>query len=78
MPTNESCRVCKHCVLGKSTSYGWCRLRKIKVHPEIAPFVLCHHWTKKEPSLPRLEDQERNIYMEKQLDFGRDLAEIEG
>ncbi len=49
----------------------WCRLRKIRVDPEIAPFALCHHWTKRAPSLPILDENLSEMGMDKQLEFGR-------
>tara|TARA_B100000131_G_scaffold168760_1_gene163159 strand:+ start:192 stop:347 length:156 start_codon:yes stop_codon:yes gene_type:complete len=47
-------------------------LRRIKLHPDIAEFVFCHHWKKREPSLPVLD--QKNIYAGKQLDFGKKFA----
>ena len=55
----------------------WCRLRKIRVHAEIAPFAFCHHWTKKSPILPNLEEKGSELCMDTQLELGRELAAIE-
>ena len=54
-----------------SDSNGWCLLRKIKLHPEVATFAYCHHWVHKEPSLPIVD--QNNLSSEKQLDFDGDL-----
>ncbi len=69
MSFNECCKNCKHCIPGKSSSHGWCALRNIKVHPDIAQFAFCHHWTQREPTLPALQKNE--ISIDKQLDFGK-------
>ena len=75
MPFNECCTNCKHCIPGRSSSHGWCVLRKIKLHPEISPFVFCHHWIQREPALPIIE--ERHTYPDQQLDFGKIFANSE-
>jgi len=31
---------------------GWCRLRKLPIHPELAGELWCHHWTARPPRLP--------------------------
>ena len=69
MTFQECCKTCKHCISKQTASYGWCQLRKIKVHPDIAQYIFCHHWSQQEPSLPKLE--ESNLFRDKQLDFGR-------
>ncbi len=71
MPTNECCRTCQHCGAGQAVSGMWCRLRRIRVDPEIAPFALCHHWTMREPSLPILDKKIAEVAMDKQLELGR-------
>ncbi len=75
MAFSECCKNCKHCISGRSASYGWCLLRKIKVHPDIAQFAFCHHWVKRAPSLPIIE--ETHVYVDKQLDFGKSLAALD-
>ena len=77
MSTKECCRTCQHCLSCPGTSGGLCRLRKIKVHPDIATFAVCHHWTKKTPSLPKLEDKAPDVSIDRQLEFGRALVSIE-
>ena len=77
MPTKECCRTCHHCLSYQSVSGGLCRLRKIKVHPDIAPIAVCHHWTKKAPSLPKFEDTGKDLCIDKQLELGRAIACIE-
>jgi hypothetical protein len=34
---------------------GWCQLRRLAIHPDLASEVWCHHWmatTKRQPVLP--------------------------
>ena len=70
MSLKECCKTCKHCICGQtSSSYGWCLLRKIKVHPEIAQLAFCHHWSTKEPILPNVVEKDCNS--DTQLDFGK-------
>ena len=71
----ECCKNCKHCIPGRASVHGWCSLRKIKVHPELAQVLFCHHWIQTEPTLPRLE--ERQTYLDRQLDFGKALANLD-
>ena len=54
-----------------------CRLRQIKVHPDIAFLAVCHHWTKKTPSLPKLEEQQLRLEnaISKAHDDLRDLSQ---
>ncbi|MAI95973.1 MAG: hypothetical protein CMN95_04565 [Synechococcus sp. MED650] len=54
MATSLCCRSCQHCSLSAGAG-GWCRLRRLDVHAEVADLVVCHHWTPRAPSLPRLE-----------------------
>ena len=72
MSFSECCKNCKHCVTGRSSAHGWCSLRKIKLHSEIAQFVYCHHWMQREPLLPSIE--ERHLHIDQQLDFGKALV----
>ncbi len=77
MSTKECCKTCQHCCAGQTTFDGWCRLRQIKVHSEIAPFAFCHHWTKRAPSLPRVPENLTDTAMERQLELGRALVSTE-
>lgn len=31
---------------------GWCKLRRLEIHPEISGEFWCHHWTALPPRLP--------------------------
>jgi hypothetical protein len=31
---------------------GWCQLRQLPIHPELAAELWCHHWTARPPRLP--------------------------
>jgi len=31
---------------------GWCQLRQLPIHPELASELWCHHWTARPPRLP--------------------------
>ncbi|MCP4974375.1 MAG: hypothetical protein GY914_12030 [Prochlorococcus sp.] len=53
---------------------GWCRLRSISVHPELAQFAVCHHWTHQAPRLPRLDENSTRPPMDRQLELGRSLV----
>jgi hypothetical protein len=33
---------------------GWCQLRQLQIHPELAAELWCHHWTARPPRLPVL------------------------
>ena len=72
MPLQKSCKSCKYSKALESGSNGWCILRKIKVHSDIATYAFCHHWCQKEPSLPLLDQP--NFKRDQQLDFGRELV----
>ena len=77
MPTKECCRTCNHCQLSQSQSFGWCRLRDIKVHQDIASFAFCYHWTKKSPALPKIENQTNESMKDLQLEFNKALVGTE-
>ena len=47
------------------------------MHPDIAVVAVCHHWTKKTPSLPKLEEKTTDVSTDKQLEFGRALVSLE-
>jgi hypothetical protein len=52
MPHRPSCRSCSHCSIPQGSSAGWCRLRQLGIHPELAAELWCHHWTARPPRLP--------------------------
>jgi len=35
---------------------GWCQLRRLPIHPELAAELWCHHWTARPPRLPVMGD----------------------
>ncbi len=72
--TKECCGSCRHCVPGDTGLFALCRIRKIKIHPQIVTFAFCHHWVKKEPTLPLIEDKMIETFDDKQLDFGKVLV----
>ncbi len=68
--TQSSCRTCAHCTLSAATGSGWCRLRRLPVHAELAGQVFCHHWTGRSPSLPDLNLQDAVLFpLDRQLDL---------
>ena len=67
------CRSCNQCVSSHFDSFSWCKLRKIKIHGEISPFVSCYHWIKKEPKLQNISEK----LVHQQLDFGKALVSNE-
>ncbi len=52
MPHRPSCRSCSHCAIPQGTGAGWCRLRQLAIHGELAGELWCHHWTARTPQLP--------------------------
>ena len=74
MPAKKCCRTCEHCGSSQAVFDGWCRLRELAVHAEIAPYVFCHHWTQKAPMLPTVKENLIEPCMERQLEFGRELV----
>ncbi len=74
MTPKSCCRTCKHCVPAQSALFSLCKLRRIKIHNEIGIFAFCHHWGKKEPSLPIVNNQVTDKVADKQLDFGKVLV----
>ena len=52
-------------------------MRKIKVHSDISLYAVCHHWTKRPPSLPKLEEKAIPVCKDRQLEFGRAFVAIE-
>jgi hypothetical protein len=32
---------------------GWCQLRQLAIHPELATDLWCPHWTARPPRLPQ-------------------------
>jgi len=67
------CRSCNQCVSSRFDSFSLCKLRKIKIHCEISPFVSCYHWIKKEPNLTKVSEE----VVHQQLDFGKVLVSNE-
>ncbi len=68
--TQSSCQSCVHCTPPAVSGSGWCRLRRLPVHAELANQVFCHHWTCRPPSLPEINLQEPLLIpLDRQLDF---------
>jgi hypothetical protein len=38
---------------------GWCQLRRLPIHPELAAELWCHHWTARPPRLPLVAERQR-------------------
>ncbi len=74
MSTRASCKTCEHCGEGQFEDGGWCRMRQITVHHELAQFALCHHWMEQAPSLPVLNEKAPERHMDRQLELGRALV----
>ena len=70
MTSKRCCRSCNHFVSNHIDSFSLCKIRKIKIHAEISPFVSCYHWIKKEPDLPKISEK----FVHHQLDFGKVLV----
>ncbi|MFM7732411.1 MAG: hypothetical protein ACKO6F_02890 [Cyanobium sp.] len=52
MGNRPCCRSCRHCTPPNGTQLGWCQLRKLPIHGELASELWCHHWTARPPRLP--------------------------
>jgi len=52
MPNRPCCRSCRHCVPPSGAQSGWCQLRQLAIHPELAGDLWCHHWMARQPRLP--------------------------
>ena len=35
---------------------GWCQLRRLAIHPDLAADLWCHHWTAPTLHLPQPDD----------------------
>ena len=67
-----SCRSCQYCS-GAGTVQGWCRLRRLEVHADVADLVVCHHWTPRSPELPAVTRVMAHE-LDQQLELDRALA----
>ncbi|MFZ9229654.1 MAG: hypothetical protein ACO23C_10505 [Prochlorococcaceae cyanobacterium] len=52
MGQRPCCRSCRHCAPPSGAEFGWCQLRQLPIHPELASDLWCHHWTARPPRLP--------------------------
>ena len=52
MALQPNCRGCRHCQPPVDAALGWCRLRQLPIHPDLASDLWCHHWTARAPRLP--------------------------
>jgi hypothetical protein len=52
MGPRPCCRSCRHCTPPSGAAMGWCQLRRLEIHPELAAELWCHHWTARPPKLP--------------------------
>lgn len=65
------CRSCRHCTPPSGVEMGWCQLRRLPIHNELASELWCHHWTPRPPRLPVMGDAV--VASEPQL-YNRQLA----
>ena len=56
MGTRACCRSCRHCTPPSGVEMGWCQLRQLPIHGELASELWCHHWTARPPRLPVMGD----------------------
>ena len=54
MGNRPSCRSCRHCIPPRGEELGWCQLRQLPIHGELAQELWCHHWTARAPRLPEV------------------------
>ena len=70
LSSRRNCRSCQHCSSDGRT-LGWCRLRRLEVHADLADLVVCHHWTPRSPKLPAFQSTGGG---ERQLELDRSLT----
>jgi hypothetical protein len=56
MGNRPCCRSCRHCAPPTGVEMGWCQLRKLPIHPELASDLWCQHWMARPPRLPVMGD----------------------
>ena len=59
MGYRPSCRSCRHCTPGNGVEMGWCQLRRLAIHPDLAAEVWCHHWMAPTQRHPVVDDANR-------------------
>ena len=59
MGNRSCCRSCRHCAPPVGAEPGWCQLRRLPIHPELATELWCHHWTARPPRLPLVAERQR-------------------
>ena len=52
MGYRPSCRSCRHGTPPNGVDMGWCQLRRLAIHPDLASELWCHHWTAPVAHLP--------------------------
>ena len=52
MGQRSSCRSCRHCTPPRGEEMGWCQLRRLAIHTDLAGDLWCHHWTASPARLP--------------------------
>ena len=52
MGYRPSCRSCRHCTPPSGVEMGWCQLRRLAIHADLASDLWCHHWTAPAVGLP--------------------------
>jgi hypothetical protein len=57
MGNRACCRSCRHCVPPAGQEAGWCQMRRLPIHPDLAGELWCHHWTARPPRLPQLNER---------------------
>ncbi|MEY4297136.1 MAG: hypothetical protein RLZZ423_315 [Cyanobacteriota bacterium] len=61
------CRNCRHCSPPLGQEPGWCQLRRLPIHAELAAELWCHHWTARPPRLPQLDGAPEPLPRNRQL-----------
>ncbi len=74
MSPKQCCRNCQHCADSRTELGGWCCLRQLSLHSEVAQFAFCHHWTEREPVLPTLSNSATESSRDLQLELGRGVV----
>jgi hypothetical protein len=65
MGNRACCRSCRHCTPPSGVQMGWCQLRQLPIHGELAGDLWCHHWTARPPRLPVMGDAGKPLHSQR-------------
>ena len=74
MGHRSSCRSCRHCTPPSGEQLGWCKLRQLAIHTDLASDLWCHHWTPRPPRLPATGAGNRQLSLDAALGHGAEQS----